>query len=189
MRPEVFTLRSKGAKWHLLGFFELSLYWHPQTVLQRTHLEGSFERTLLRTLMWDSLKEPWRVLLNHKLGAEKNHLGFFKNHVVFMKGSLKDPMGFILRPCFWHWGWFKLFYCELHNLILDIYDHRTILLSSWRMLQPFPGLVILYRYVIIVLTIEAYMIIRLGVRIRKCTLFVVARQVPQYYSIVASCKN
>ena len=53
-----YTLRSKGAKWHLLGFFGLSLYWHPQMVLQRTLLEGSFERTLLRTLMWGSLKEP-----------------------------------------------------------------------------------------------------------------------------------
>ena len=101
-----------------------------------------------------------------------------------MKGSLKNPSGFILRPCFWHWGWFKFFNCELQNLILDIYDHRKkILLSSWRMLQPFPGLVLLYLYVI---TIEAYRIIRLGVRIKKCTLFVVARQVPQYYSVVAS---
>ena len=36
-----YTLRSKGAKWHLLGFFGLSLFWHPQTVLQRTLLEGS----------------------------------------------------------------------------------------------------------------------------------------------------
>ena len=36
-------------------------------------------------------------------------------------------------------------------------------------------------------TIKVYMIIRLGVRIKKCTLFVVTRQVPQYYSIVASC--
>ena len=38
------TLRSKGAKWHLLWFFGLSLYWHPQTVQQRTLLGGSFER-------------------------------------------------------------------------------------------------------------------------------------------------
>ena len=53
-----YTLRSKGAKWHLLGIFGLSLYWHPQMVLQRTLLEGSFEITLLRTLMWGSLKEP-----------------------------------------------------------------------------------------------------------------------------------
>ena len=53
-----YTVRSKGAKWHLLGFFGLSLYWHPQMVLQRTLLEGSFEITLLRTLMWGSLKEP-----------------------------------------------------------------------------------------------------------------------------------
>ena len=56
--PRMYTRRSKGAKWHLLGFFGLSLYWHPQMVLQRTLLEGSFERTLLRTLMWGSLKEP-----------------------------------------------------------------------------------------------------------------------------------
>ena len=69
------TLRSKGAKWHLLGFFGLSLYWHPQKVLQRTLLGGSLERTLLRTLIWGSLKEPCRVLLNHKLGATKNHFG------------------------------------------------------------------------------------------------------------------
>ena len=41
------------AKWHLLGFFGLSLYWHPQKVLQRTLLEGSLERTLLRTLTSD----------------------------------------------------------------------------------------------------------------------------------------
>ena len=38
-------------------------------------------------------------------------------------------------------------------------------------------------------TIEAYRIIRLEVRMKKCTLFVMTRQVPQYYSIVASCKN
>ena len=70
-----YTLRSKGAKWHPLGFFGLSLYWHPQKVLQRTLLGGSLERTLLRTLIWGSLKEPCRVRLNHKLGAAKNHLG------------------------------------------------------------------------------------------------------------------
>ena len=45
------SYRSKGAKWHLLGFFGLSLYWHPQKVLQRTLLGGSLERTLLRTLI------------------------------------------------------------------------------------------------------------------------------------------
>ena len=42
-----YTLRSKGAKLHLLGLFGMSLYWHPQKV----------ERTLLRTLIWGSLKE------------------------------------------------------------------------------------------------------------------------------------
>ena len=49
------------------------------------------------------------------------------------------------------------------------------------MLQQFSGLVILYIYVIIVLhyyVIEAYRIIRLGVRINKCTQFVVTRRVP-----------
>ena len=25
-----YTLRSKRVKWHILGFFGLSLYWHPQ---------------------------------------------------------------------------------------------------------------------------------------------------------------
>ena len=129
-----YTLRSKGAKWHLLGFFGLSLYWHPQKVLQRTPLEGSLERTLLRTLTWGSLKEPWRVLLNHKLGAAKNHLGFFIEPCAFMKGSLKNPLGIILWPWFLHWGWFKTFYDELHNYILNIYHRRKILLSSLMML-------------------------------------------------------
>ena len=64
-------------KWHLLELFGLSLYWHPQKVLQRTILDGSLEITLLITLIWGSLKEPWKVLLNNKLGAAKNHLGFF----------------------------------------------------------------------------------------------------------------
>ena len=30
------TLKSKGAKLHLLGFFELSMYWYLQTVPQRS---------------------------------------------------------------------------------------------------------------------------------------------------------
>ena len=41
-----YTLRSKGAKWHLLGFFGLSLYWHPQMVLQRTLISKSVGATL-----------------------------------------------------------------------------------------------------------------------------------------------
>ena len=62
-------------------------------VLQRTLLEGSFERTLLRTLMWGSLKEPFRVLLNHKFGAEKNHLGFFIEPCGIHEGFFEEPHG------------------------------------------------------------------------------------------------
>ena len=40
----MYTLRSKGAKWHLLGLFALSLYWHPQKVLQRTLISKSVYR-------------------------------------------------------------------------------------------------------------------------------------------------
>ena len=57
------------------------------------------------------------------------------------------------------------------------------------MLKPFSGLVLLYRYVIIVFTMEADRNIRLGIRINKCPVFVVTRQVPQYYAIVSSCEN
>ena len=127
-----YTLRSKGAKWHLLGFF-----WAvPNTIqkVQRTLLGGSLKRTLLRTLTWGSLKEPWRVLLNHKLGAANNHLGFFIEPCAFMKDSLKNPLGFILWPWFLHWGWFKTFYDELQNYIPNIFHRRKILLSSLMML-------------------------------------------------------
>ena len=89
-----YTLRSKGAKWHLLGFFGLSLYWHPQKVLQRTLLGGSLERTLLRTLIWGSLKEPCRVLLNHKLGATKNHLGVLYSTMWYYEGFFEEPLEF-----------------------------------------------------------------------------------------------
>ena len=64
----IYTLRSKGAKWHLLGFFGLSLYWHPQKVLQRTLLEGSLERTLLRTLISVYAYAIYEEAMNHKIG-------------------------------------------------------------------------------------------------------------------------
>ena len=50
------TLKSKGAKLHLLGFFGLSMYWYLQTVLQRSIY---LERTS-------------RAILHHKLGDVKN---------------------------------------------------------------------------------------------------------------------
>ena len=62
-------------------------------VIQGTLLEGSFERTLLRTLMWGSLKELYRVLLHHKLGAEKNHLGFFIESCGIHEGLFEEPHG------------------------------------------------------------------------------------------------
>ena len=46
-----YTLRSKYAKWHLLGLFGLSPYWHPQKVLQRTILEGSLKNPLMNPNM------------------------------------------------------------------------------------------------------------------------------------------
>ena len=52
------TLKSKGAKLHLLGFFELSMYWYLQTVLQRSIY---LERTS-------------RAILHRKLGDVKNFL-------------------------------------------------------------------------------------------------------------------
>ena len=52
------TLKSKGAKLHLSGFFELSMYWYLQTVLQRSIY---LERTS-------------RAILHRKLGDVKNFL-------------------------------------------------------------------------------------------------------------------
>ena len=52
------TLKSKGAKLHLLGFVELSMYWYLQTVLQRSIY---LERTS-------------RAILHRKLGDVKNFL-------------------------------------------------------------------------------------------------------------------
>ena len=52
------TLKSRGAKLHLLGFLGLSMYWYLQTVLQRSIY---LERTS-------------RAILHHKLGDVKNFL-------------------------------------------------------------------------------------------------------------------
>ena len=52
------TLKSKGDKLHLLGFFELSMYWYIQTVLQ---ISIYLERTS-------------RAILHHQLGDVKNLL-------------------------------------------------------------------------------------------------------------------
>ena len=126
---ELYTLRSKGAKWHHLGFFGLSLYWHPQKVLQRTLLGGSLERTLLRTLIWGSLKEPCRVLLNHKLGATKNHLGvLYSTMWYYWRVLWRTPRVSYYYLAFNFDGALITFYGYLQNIILDIYDHRQILL-------------------------------------------------------------
>ena len=65
----------------------------PPNGATKNPLEGSLERTLLRTLMWGSLKEPPRVLLNHKLGAEKNHLRFFIEPCGIHEGFFEEPHG------------------------------------------------------------------------------------------------
>ena len=125
----IHTLRSKGAKWHLLGFFGLSLYWHPQKVLQRTLLWGSLERTPLRTLTWGSLKEPYRVLSNQKLSATKNHLGVLYSTMWYSWRVLwRTPRVSYYFLAFNFVGALKTFYGELQNIILDIYDNRKIVL-------------------------------------------------------------
>ena len=59
----------------MLGFFGCT-YTGTKKGATKNPFGGYLEITLLRTLMLGSLKEPCRVILNHKLSTAKNHLGF-----------------------------------------------------------------------------------------------------------------
>ena len=71
------TLGHKGARMYLIGLFGLSLYWHLQTVLQRT----------------TSLERTFRAIINHKLGAAKNLLWYIIAPYCVHCGFCKEPNG------------------------------------------------------------------------------------------------